>query len=71
MSNTLGPQRKRTRTVRRSTRRVIVAVNITEAVVALPCLVAAYGLAERLVAAQETASRTRSRASLSRTSRSR
>jgi hypothetical protein len=34
---------------------VIVAINIVEAVVALPCLVAAYGLAEQLVAAQEAA----------------
>ncbi|TDW92409.1 hypothetical protein [Kribbella sp. VKM Ac-2566] len=55
MSNTLGPQRKRTTAVRRNTRRAIVTINITEAVVALPCLVAAYGLAERLVAVQETA----------------
>jgi hypothetical protein len=55
MSNTLGPQRRRTTAGRRSARRVIVGINITEAVVALPCLVAAYGLAERLVAAQEAA----------------
>jgi hypothetical protein len=34
---------------------VIVAINIVEAVVALACLIAAYGLAERLVAAQEAA----------------
>jgi hypothetical protein len=34
---------------------VIVTINIVEAVVALPCLVAAYGLAEHLVAAQEAA----------------
>jgi hypothetical protein len=39
--------------VRRSHRRLIVSINITQAVIALPCLVAAYGLAEHLVAAQE------------------
>jgi len=56
MSNTVGPQRKRTTAgVRRNSRRVIVAINIIEAVIALPCLVAAYGLAEHLVAAQEAA----------------
>ena len=53
MSNTLEPHRRRTRTVRRSHRRLIVTINIAQAVIALPCLVAAYGLAEHLVAAQE------------------
>jgi hypothetical protein len=53
MSNTLEPHRRRTRTVRRSHRRLIVAINIAQAVIALPCLIAAYGLAEHLVAAQE------------------
>ncbi|WP_350275411.1 hypothetical protein [Kribbella sp. HUAS MG21] len=47
--------RRARRTRRRPPRRVIVAVNILEAVITLPCLVAAYGLAEQLVAAQETA----------------
>src|SRR5690349_1056162 len=55
MSNRVEPQRHRTTAVRRSTRRAIVGVNIVEALVALPCLIAAYGLAERLVAAQEAA----------------
>ncbi|WP_329000446.1 hypothetical protein OHA18_39175 [Kribbella sp. NBC_00709] len=55
MSHTVEPRRKRTRTVRRSHRRTVVAVNIAEAVITLPCLVAAYGLAEHLVAAQEAA----------------
>lgn len=53
MSNTVEPHRRRTRTVRRSHRRLIVTINIAEAVIMLPCLVAAYGLAEHLVAAQE------------------
>lgn len=46
---------RRTSAPRRSTRRAIVTLNIVEALIALPCLVAAYGLAERLVAAQEAA----------------
>jgi hypothetical protein len=54
MSNTVEPQRRRTAALRRSARRAIVTVNIAEALVALPCLIAAYGLAERLVAAQES-----------------
>ncbi|NUS00863.1 MAG: hypothetical protein HOV67_37060 [Kribbellaceae bacterium] len=39
----------------RSVRRVIAGINVVEAVIALPCLIASYGLAERLVAAQEAA----------------
>jgi|1186.fasta_scaffold275966_1 hypothetical protein len=56
MSNPAGPavpHRRRSARGRRSSRRVIVMINIAEAVVALPFLIAAYGLAEHLVAAQE------------------
>ncbi|NIK58882.1 hypothetical protein [Kribbella shirazensis] len=55
MSNTVEPQRRRRSAVRRSHRRAIITINITEAVITLACLIAAYGLAERLVAAQEAA----------------
>ncbi|MFG1911286.1 hypothetical protein [Kribbella sp. NPDC048928] len=49
MSNTVRPGR------RRSARRTIAGINVAEAVIALPFLIASYGLAERLVAAQELA----------------
>jgi len=49
------PRRRREAALRRSTRRLIVVLNIVEAVVGLLCLLAAYGLAEHLVAAQEAA----------------
>ena len=48
MSNTVGAERVRSG-------RMIVGINVVEAVVALPGLIASYGLAERLVAAQEVA----------------
>ncbi|GAA1570889.1 hypothetical protein GCM10009789_25510 [Kribbella sancticallisti] len=56
MTSTLGPakrHRRRSTRPKRSTRRLIVAINIAEAAISLPCLIWAYGLAEHLVAAQE------------------
>jgi hypothetical protein len=49
------PRRRRETALRRSTKRLIVALNVVEALAGLVCLLAAYGLAERLVAAQEAA----------------
>jgi hypothetical protein len=49
------PRRRRGTALRRSTKRLIVTLNLAEAVVGLVCLLAAYGLAERLVADQEAA----------------
>ena len=53
--NTAKPQQERDAGQHRSIRRSIVAVNIAEGVVALFSLIAAYGLAEQLVADQEAA----------------
>ena len=58
MTSTLDPAKPRRRRIHKpklSTRRVIGSINIAEVVVGLPCLIAAYGLAEHLVVAQEAA----------------